>query len=327
MFATIDQVKELLAAGKTLVLAAEEDVLRAVPRGSWIGGTIPYFMTEEGGKTSRTGIFVEVAPPFAHPRTATVYDVSTIAKIGEDSPENGYTILILPAFTPIHQQYALEAPLYKDLFLKTVAGWISGIHLDDLGKKTPKVFNGMTGEVLSDRGVALHVDLPESHRAQIGIVNIFEPAADGDEITFPASGFGVKDCTINGERRNFHDYVVGKRLDTRLPLVANFCGALINVSIQALDAQSATVKLYAPVFEGVSYRFARPIESYPQRFLASIPSDVGAPVFTCNCVLNYLYGELENHRTGSLLGPMTFGEIAFQLLNQTLVHVTISPAR
>ena len=63
MFATIDQVKELLAAGKTLVLAAEEDVLRAVPRGSWIGGTIPYFMTEEGGKTSRTGIFVEVARP------------------------------------------------------------------------------------------------------------------------------------------------------------------------------------------------------------------------------------------------------------------------
>jgi len=41
-------------------------------------------------------------------------------------------------------------------------------------------------------------------------------------------------------------------------------------------------------------------------------------------VLNYVYGELENKRTGNLTGPMTFGEIAFQVLNQTLVHVTVS---
>ena len=40
-------------------------------------------------------------------------------------------------------------------------------------------------------------------------------------------------------------------------------------------------------------------------------------------MLNYVYGELENKHTGSLTGPMTFGEIAFQLLNQTLVYVTL----
>lgn len=324
MFATIDQVKALLAEGKSLVLAGEEDLLRQMPRGNWIGGTIPYFMTEEGGKTSRQGIFVEEVPSFARPRAPVVYDGQSIARIGRDAPENGYTILILPAFTAIHQQYALEAPGYPDLFLKTVAGWISGIHLDDLGKKTPKVFNGLSGEVLADRGVALHIELPESQRAEIGIINIFEPG-DGDEIRFTASGFEAGECIINGERRNFHDYVVGHKLDTRLPLVANFCGAMINVSIQALDATTATVKLYAPVFDGVAYRFARPVASYPQRFAASIPSDIAKPVFTCNCVLNYLYGELENRRTGSLQGPMTFGEIAFQLVNQTLVHVTISP--
>jgi hypothetical protein len=297
--------------------------LRAVPQGSWIGGTIPYFMTADGGKTSREGIFVEEIPPFAQPRAPVVYDEKNIASIGEDSPENGYTIVILPAFTALHQQYALAAPGYKDLFFKTVAGWISGVHLDDLGKRTPKVFNGMTKEVLADRGVALHIDLPSSHRAQIGIVNIFEQG-DGDEIKFSSSGFEAKACTINGESRNFHDYFVGKRLDARLPLVANFCGAMINVSIQGLDAASATVKFYAPVFEGVPYRLARPIENYVERFASSIPSALSTPVFTCNCVLNYLYGALENRRTGKLLGPMTFGEIAYQLLNQTLVHVTIS---
>jgi len=34
-------------------------------------------------------------------------------------------------------------------------------------------------------------------------------------------------------------------------------------------------------------------------------------VFICNCILNYLYGELEGKRTGSFSGPITFREIAF----------------
>jgi hypothetical protein len=40
-------------------------------------------------------------------------------------------------------------------------------------------------------------------------------------------------------------------------------------------------------------------------------------------VLNYLHGSLEGRRTGALQGPMTFGEIAYQLLNQTLVQINI----
>ena len=323
MIATLDQVKALLARGKTLVLAGDEELLRAVPRGSWIGGTIPYFMTREGGLTSRDVIDVEEIPGFARARSAVVYDERRIGRIGVDAPDNGYTIVILPAFSAIHQRYAVEAPTFKDIFLKTVAGWISGVHLDDLGRKTPKTFNGLTGAVMADRGVAPHVDLPASYRAQIGIVNIFEPGA-GDEIRFPATTFDVRDCIIDGEPQSFYDYFVARGLDTRLPLVASSCGATINVSIQSLHADTGTVKLYAPVFEGVSYRFARPVDNYPQRFAQAIPSDVADPIFTCNCVLNYVYGELENKHTGTLTGPMTFGEIAFQLLNQTLVHVTVA---
>ena len=46
-------------------------------------------------------------------------------------------------------------------------------------------------------------------------------------------------------------------------------------------------------------------------------------MFACNCVLNYLHGQLEGRRTGTVLGPMTFGEIAYQLLNQTMVYITV----
>jgi hypothetical protein len=325
MFATIHDVRALIASHQTLIVAGEEELLRSLPRGNWIGGTIPYFMTADGGRTSRDGIFVETIPAFARARRAIVYDQKTIPNIGRDADENGYTVLILPAFSAIHQQYALEAPQYESLFLKVIAGWISGIHLDDLGRCSPQIFDGASGQVFGDRGVALHVELPASHRAQIGIVNIFEPG-DGDEIKFPQSGFEATSCTINGEPRNFHDYFVASRLEVRLPLVADFCGALINVSIQGLDAKASKVKFYAPVFEGVSYRFAKPVGNYAQRFAEQIPTGIKSPVFTCNCVLNYLYGELEQRRTGNLQGPMTFGEIAYQLLNQTLVHVTVSEA-
>jgi hypothetical protein len=34
-----------------------------------------------------------------------------------------------------------------------------------------------------------------------------------------------------------------------------------------------------------------------------------------------LYGHLEGKRTGSITGPITFGEIAHQLLNQTMVRL------
>ncbi|MGO9017966.1 MAG: DUF6976 family protein [Syntrophobacteraceae bacterium] len=45
--------------------------------------------------------------------------------------------------------------------------------------------------------------------------------------------------------------------------------------------------------------------------------------YACNCILNFLYGELEGKKTGNITGPMTFGEIAYQLLNQPMVFLEI----
>src|SRR2546426_2004986 len=47
---------------------------------------------------------------------------------------------------------------YTTLFRSV--GWVTGIHLNDLGKETPKVFNGKTGEVFADQAIACHVSLP-----------------------------------------------------------------------------------------------------------------------------------------------------------------------
>jgi hypothetical protein len=326
MFASIEKVKELIDGKKPVIVAGDEALLRSLPAGNWIGGTIPYFMTPDGGQISRTRAFVTEVPAFARDVRVVTYDEQTISRIGRDSPENGYTILILPAFTGLHRLFALEAPSFENLFLKVVAGWIAGTHLDDVGKISPKVFAGPTGEMLDAKGVAMHIELPREYQAKIGIVNIFEQG-DGDAIQFPATGFESSNCIIDGKHRSVADYFGRSEFDTRLPFVANYSGTKCNVSIRSLDIPGNKITFFAPVFEGVTYRHAKRVGDYAQSFLAAIPQDIGDAVFCCNCVHNYVHGELEGRRTGALQGPMTFGEIAYQLLNQTLVHVTLSKRR
>jgi hypothetical protein len=322
MLTTVTQLAPLIASGQPLLVAGDEDQLRKLPRGNWIGGTIPYFMTDRGGVTTRELLFVQRVPEIARGARVCTYDAASIDQIALDSPEPGYTLVVIPAFSAIHESYALHAPEYPQLFMRVIGGFVAGVHLDDLPRRAPTVFAGPTGASSTSQVVAMHVALPESHAASLGIVNIFEQG-DGDEISFPRSGFAATDCLIDGRTVNFHDYLVERAVDIRAPLVADFFGTKVNVSFQALDAAARTVKLYAPVFENVTYRLARPLTDYAGRFAAAIPPGLTTPAFSCNCVLNYLYGELEGRRTGSVVGPMTFGEIGYQLLNQTLVYIEV----
>ena len=55
-----------------------------------------------------------------------------------------------------------------------------------------------------------------------------------------------------------------------------------------------------------------------------MPKEInGSILFSCNCILNYQYAELEGEKTKGFTGPVTFGEVAYQLLNQTMVYLTI----
>ena len=125
--------------------------------------------------------------------------------------------------------------------------------------------------------------------------------------------------------RPISQYIAVKRLDTRLPLVADYYGAMVNVSFQSVDEAKQEVQFYTPVFAGLSYKHAKPIENYVQQFTSRMPTSLSKQiVFSCNCILNYLYSELEGKQTGGITGPITFGEVAYQLLNQTMVYLTIN---
>jgi hypothetical protein len=279
-------------------------------------------MTDEGGKVSRDKLFVNEMPPFLRSCRIGLYDELQLPEIAAESPDNGFSIVILPAFSKVHSEYAMNAASYEGIFLKSIIGWVSGIHLSDSGTAFPQVFAGITGESASNKAVVMHVELPADYRSGISVVNIFDRGA-GDEISFPVGGFQAEGCFINGERKNFHDYILERKIDTRLPLVADFCGTMVNVSIQALLEKEKAVQFYAPVFEGVSYSMAEPVDNYAAKFNVAVSSKAVKPAYACNCILNFLYGELEGKKTGNITGPITFGEIAYQLLNQTMVLLEI----
>lgn len=309
-----------IEAGEFLIIAADESLLSQLPSGNWIGGSIPYFMSEQGGLCNKEQIFVQSIQGNVQPRI-TPYDANSISRIAKDAPDNGFTICILPAGSDVHTEYAQNAPSYDNMFFNPIIGWISGVHLDDIASSTAKTVFGPGAMLMADKAVAMHVNLPENQVANIHIINLFEQGA-GDKITFPTTSSNVDTCIVNGTETSFSQYVADNNIDIRLPLVADYNGINVNVSIQ--DASSQQVALYAPVFEGVEYQFATPVADYVTSFNQAIETmDTDKSAFSCNCILNYLYSELEGKKTANLTGPITFGEIAYQLLNQTLVYMTI----
>lgn len=319
-----EEVNRLIEDGAALMVAGEEALLEELKAGKWIGGSIPYFLTEEGGTFTKEKLFVTRLPDDEIRGVAIrTYDAESLSSVYTDAPENGFSFIIIPGMSDTHLSFALKGPSYPKFATRPLLGWISGIDLDLLGKLSPKVANGETRTLMDDVAIVMHVSLAPGKAADLGIVNIFQQG-DGDVLRFDESSFTAKDVVVNGEHRSFVAYIKEKELDTRLPLVANYGGALINTSVQKVDEENRKVDLYAPVFQGVEYRWAASMDDYMTAFTSEVPNALeGRVIFSCNCILNYLYSNLEGKRTGDFVGPVTFGEIAYQLLNQTLVYLRI----
>jgi len=310
---------EWIRAGGFFSIAGDEALLRRLPRGNWIGGTIPYFKGQDGGETTRERVFVCEVTEFDTPPTIGFLSLTSLPRLCIDAPANGYSMLIIPAFSAVHSFYARNAPGFEDMFVKPVVGWVAGVHLDDLGSAVPAVVNGQTCEFDSERAIVMHVPLPPDRYARLEIINLQQPG-DGDRIAFGETGFSAGECLVNGRPTRLSDYLEARDADLSVPLVADYSGALINVSFKGIDREHGRVDFYAPVFDDVEYRLALPRTADAA---VHVPQDGEVPTFSCNCVLNYLYDGLEGRRTGAFTGPMTFGEIAYLLLNQTLVYLTI----
>lgn len=324
---SVQEASELIESGARLMVAGDEKLLAALPKGDWIGGTTPYFMTEEGGVCSREKLHVVQFPPTVLSVKAHMYTAQHLKLIPKDYKSNGFSIAIVPAYTDVHTTFAKDSSSWPDVFALPLIGWVAGKHLADAESVSSKVFNGQTGEASSTKAVVLHAELASHLTARMNTINLFQMGR-GDAISFPQGAFETTDCKVNGETRNFAEYLLetGASLDT--PLVANYFGALVNVSIRAIDKEQKKVSFFAPIFPGIHYKFAQPVENYPETYQARLNINqlwAGDPVYCFNCILNYQAAELEGKKSGKMLGPVVFGEIAYMLLNHTMVYLTFEP--
>lgn len=317
----IDQVIALINSGNQLVLAGNEDAIKKLPKGNWIGGSIPYFMDTDGGCFNDKLIFVTDFTEISKNSKICVYNQNQIEQIMNDRFENGFGYILIPCFSEILTKYAMISQSLSSLYDSPLIGWVTGIDLNKIGEMVPKIFNGIDGKEYENEAIVMHIEMPENKTAAIEIINIFEQG-NGDSIMFEKDGFEFKECLVNGQKRDIVQYVKENNIDIRLPLVADYSGAMINVSFQQVNEEKNTVLFYAPLIKGVEYKLAKPVENYVAAFQAVVPKDVEV-VSSCNCILNYLYSELEGKKTGQMRGPFTFGEIAYVLVNQTLVYLKI----
>ena len=318
---TFEDTAGQIDAGKLLHIAGTESLLRMLPKGNWIGGSTEYFMGEGGGEVSGEMLVVTEFP--YKDFSIKSYGADEIANVACDAYENGFSILIVPFDSIVHTVYAENAASFESIFMRNITGWISGFNLSVPGGQTPVSVNGLTTEAFTDKAVAMHLNVPEDKTVRIETINIFAQDENSPVIEFAEEGFSAERCYIDGRETVFADYIAQNGIDIKLPLVGDYSGNGVNTSFKSIE--DGIVNFYAPVFSGIKYRIAKNMPDYAAAFQSHISKISGADaVFSCNCILNFLYGELEGKKIGEFTGPVTFGEIAYQLINQTLVYVTVT---
>ena len=176
----------------------------------------------------------------------------------------------------------------------------------------------------------LRLELSSDLIPQIHSINPFTPGP-GAAIIFPQSGFTATTASVDGTNMDLTEYLARHQRHRHLPLIARQGSALINVSVKHFDPVNRRVSFYAPVKAGMVYRLGEPVADYYQKFAARL-EELGNNelIFSCNCILNHINERLES-RHAEFPGPIVFGEIAYQLTNQTRIYLTLEkiapPAR
>jgi hypothetical protein len=293
-----------------------------LPPGRWIAGTSPYFMTATGGCFCQDRIFATDLTVHAREVRLLTYEAEHLPRIYSDADENEVSLVIMPAGSEVLREFALHAPDYAAFATHPLVGWVAGMDLAAPATVVPKVFCG-TAKGRTDCVSVLRFRLPVGQYARIDTINLFRPG-DGAALKFIDAGFAVQAVQVDGRPRLFSEYLAEQGVDTRLPLVAEHCGTRINVAFKNAGRTDGRVEFFAPVWPEIEYRIAAPMGDYVAGFEAALRAlPPGEVLFSCNCILNYLYSKLEGRSTGPIVGPITFGEIAYQLLNQTLACLTV----
>ena len=161
MLCTIDDANALIAQGRPLHIAGDEAALGLLERGSWIGGTTPYFLTSDGGCIDRERVFVTRLPSEVSKVDIGFVGPDRLNDIPAAAPEHGFSLIVIPAGSDAHTRYAIDAYDLPGIFQSPTLGWVAGVHLDELSQRTPKVFDGRAGTRAENQVVVMRAHLSE----------------------------------------------------------------------------------------------------------------------------------------------------------------------
>jgi len=317
---SLQETIKFIEEGRLLSIAADEQMLKQLPKGNWIGGTIPYFMDVDGGKFNKELLFVDDLTDFAEEFKIVSYDAKSIKNIANDAYNNGFTILIIPSASETLIEFGINSPNFDKIYEKPIIGFIAGFDLNKIGIDTAKCYWG-TNQSATDNGVAIHVKMPYKKLANIEIINLNTIDTNSPTIEVPKNCFTQGECLIDGKPGNLYDFIVQNNY-TR-PLVADYDGAVINRDIMLKDEKTKTVTFFSPLFKDIKYYLANPIEDYYLKFNQMLDKvETSNVAYSTICVSYFGLAKLENRKL-KMTGPFTFGEIGYNLLNQTLVFLKI----
>lgn len=153
---TVAETADLITAGRRVLLAGDESALRGLPRGTWIGGTIPYFMTSEGGLRVRDKIFVTELPDDIIEAEPRVYDARELRDVYRDAKPSGFSLIILPGGSAVHEAFAVQAPTYPGFGTRPLVGWVAGVHLESNEREAEGLLRRRRGAALRPGGGDAH---------------------------------------------------------------------------------------------------------------------------------------------------------------------------
>ncbi len=325
MLCRLHEASEIIRSGATVVAAGSPDLLRRLPRGNWIGGTSTSAFTPAGGVELFDRLQITTFPPQVTLAGIQRYGVGGLHHLSLDLHPDGFSVMIVPHASNVHEALAREALLSNRLLQGNLFGWMSeAVRWRHLGR--PQVYYGPLAHCIEDEAVALHFTLAPGYRVRSESCSVFD-AVEGESFRFLHDGYSASRILVEGRETDFVTYLGERKISLCLPLVSRHGNRTILTCPDAQGSSERSVRFHSPVFHGVEYCFAKEVPDMEQATRRLISFDgTGTTLIACLCLMSYREGAAEEYSGAFCEGPVTRGEIAGLPTSHSLARVVLEAA-
>mgnify|MGYP000848624590 CR=1 FL=1 len=329
---SIREVTEMICNERILVLSALDEYLAVLPTGNWIGGSanrIKDLTYNDQGEP----LLIQVNDLTQWVRSIHInsYQSFNFDSIDTDSYSNGFSIIIIPAFSSIHLSFAIYKATISLPLKQPIIGWVAGSDCGTDAMRESVVIDGSTGEFYPERVVVMHCALQDGYKAWYDIINPFEVDYTQPRFKFQRSSFNITECSVlergrsadltseeieraKNSRITFKEYAAehGLLLRKAFPFITEIRGEKVPLAIMLMD-EGRGIVCASPTIPGLEYSVAK--YATDEEFLCSTHSDTA--ILTIHCI-NTLYSAPSD--------IASYGEVARYLYNLVTIRLHISKA-